>query len=182
MLTLSLELNALDIGEIDGPVGTVEPRPGAVGIDAERLACCSVGAEEVERVEAAAAIDHSLPSPGFQTNVSLPAPRNAVSAPLPPTTVSSPVPPTRVSLLAPPMRVSLPLPPNRCAVGSACPAGGATLSSEIVSLPFPPNTSISVVLTSVGGLPNGYHSVVDENFSCQVAADRDIVVTVISSY
>jgi hypothetical protein len=35
-----LELNAFDIGEIDGAggIGTVENRAGAVGIDAEGLA------------------------------------------------------------------------------------------------------------------------------------------------
>ena len=38
VLALSLELDALDTGEIDGAVGTVERRPGAVGIDAEGLA------------------------------------------------------------------------------------------------------------------------------------------------
>jgi hypothetical protein len=86
----------------------------------------------------------SLPSPGFQMNVSLPAPRNAVSVPIPPTTVSSLLPPLRVSLPAPPMRVSLPLPPNSCAGGSTA------LPSEIVSSPFPPDTTILVVLATVG--------------------------------
>ena len=57
---MSLELNALDIGEIDGATGTVERRPGAVGIDAERLAGWSIGAAEVERVEAAATLDHVI--------------------------------------------------------------------------------------------------------------------------
>ena len=59
----------------------------------------------------------SSPSPGFQTNKSLPAPRNAWSKVPetfgPPTTVSSPRPPLRMSAPAPPLRVSLPLPPSR---------------------------------------------------------------------
>ena len=63
----------------------------------------------------------SLPSPGFQMNVSLPLPSNASSLPRPPVTVSLPEPPISRSLPSPPSRMSLPPPPS------------------IVSLPAPPS-------------------------------------------
>ena len=97
-------------------------------------------AAEVERVEAAAAVDRVIAVARIpDERVVAGAEERRVGA----FTADDRVvasPPSRMSLPSPPLRVSLPLPPNRSAVGSACPAGGATLSSEIVSLPFPPNT------------------------------------------
>ena len=94
----------------------------------------------------------SLPSPLFQTNVSLPAPRNAVSAPLPPTTVSLPRAAVEGVVAGAAVEGVVAVAAEQMCGGSACP-GRHYVASEIVSLPFPPNTSISVVLVSVGWSP-----------------------------
>ena len=54
----------------------------------------------------------SLPSPGFQTNVSSPAPAGPVSLPRPPVIRSFPSPPSSRSAPSPPVIVSLPAPPS----------------------------------------------------------------------
>ena len=75
----------------------------------------------------------SLPSPGFQMNVSLPLPSRATSLPRPPMTVSLPSPPSSVSLPWLPVMVSLPAPPSM--VRPMTPAGRP--DALIVSLPLP---------------------------------------------
>src|SRR6516165_4663640 len=96
-LVSSLELDALDTGEIDGAAGTQErrppePLPEMVMVSPPFLPRKS----SVSKPRPPSTM--SLPSPGFQMNVSLPLPRNAVSLPLPPITVSSPLPPKSISL------------------------------------------------------------------------------------
>ena len=91
----------------------------------------------------------SLPSPGFQMNVSLPAPSSATSSPRPPVTMSLPSPPRIVSLPWLPMMVSLPAPASM--VRPMTPAGRP--AALIVSLPLPAlmvrrsPASVPVILT-----------------------------------
>ena len=78
----------------------------------------------------------SLPSPGSQTNVSLPLPNNPTSVPPLPSIESLPLPPTSVSAPEPPARVSFPLPPSSV----TAPAPPTRLSS-----PFPPSIVVGIV-------------------------------------
>ena len=78
----------------------------------------------------------SLPSPGSQTNVSLPLPNSPTSLPPLPSIESLPLPPTSVSAPEPPARVSFPLPPSSV----TAPAPPTRLSS-----PFPPSIVVGIV-------------------------------------
>ena len=73
----------------------------------------------------------SLPSPGFHTNVSLPAPSKATSLPRPPVTMSLPSPPISMSLPSLPVMVSLPAPPST--VSPTTPAGRPAALIDVVA-------------------------------------------------
>ena len=106
------ELDMLDAVEVHGDVADVaeQPHPLAIGRDVDVLV--DVGAVEHQRIGAGLPSTVSLPSPGFQTKVSLPLPSSATSLPRPPLTVSLPSPPISVSLPWLPVMVSLPAPPS----------------------------------------------------------------------
>ena len=78
----------------------------------------------------------SLPSPGSQTNVSLPLPNSPTSLPPFPSIESLPLPPSSVSAPEPPARMSFPLPPSSV----TAPAPPTRLSS-----PFPPSIVVGMV-------------------------------------
>src|SRR6266487_251394 len=104
----------------------------------------------------------SLASPGFQTNVSLPAPSKAVSFPVPPITVSSPALPVMVSLPAPPLIVRLIWP-------------GLSAEALMVSLPARPST-LQRVVGPLGAFDRHLRRQSVDDDRCAAAGDVDVVV------
>src|SRR5262249_44133314 len=139
----SVELDVLDAVDIhdDGTDVAGHPHSAAVRRDVELLV--DVGAVEHQRVVAPASPSTtSLPSPGFQTNVSLPLPRKAVSLPRPPMTVSLPSPPRSVSAPRLPVMVSLPAPPS---IVSLIQSALRCEASMVSSPPRPLTTKVSLL-------------------------------------
>ena len=86
----------------------------------------------------------SLPSPGSQTKVSLPAPSRAGSLPPLPSIVSFPLPPSSVSTPLPPAMVSFPFPPS-IVVGMLSVKAPLLSSTRTASSPARALTTIFVI-------------------------------------
>ena len=137
----------------------------------------------------------SVSSPGFQIMRSLPAwpkawssasppvsvsfspPPNRRSAPPLPSSVSLPDSPNSWSLPEPPVRTSLPAPPNRFARGSA---PLTSLSDDRVVAAEAEDLDQRRVGHRRRAADHGYGAAVDQDLARGVAADRDVVVEVVT--
>ncbi len=111
-------------------------------------ATCSLAAEPLKTIASVPScpLTVSLPSPGSQTKVSSPAPRNTTSLPPLPSIESLPSPPRRVSAPEPPVIESLPSPPS-IVVGMLPVNAPLASSTTTVSSPAPASTAILAMST-----------------------------------
>src|SRR5262249_44568023 len=124
--TSGVDLDVLDAVEVHSDVADVaRHRPPRLRVGETSLFSCMWGHVKRGFSGPACPSTVSLASPGFQMNVSSPAPSRATSLPVPPMTKSLPRLPVMVSLPAPPLIVRLIWP-------------GLSVEALMVSLPVSP--------------------------------------------